>query len=305
MKVSIVIPVYNGSKSIKELCCRIDTVLSANDWAYEIVLVDDCSRDNSWEVMEEINRSEPRVKIIQLMKNFGQHNAILCGLNDAEGDVVVTMDDDLQHLPEEIPKLVRKVSEGYDFVIGAFEDKKDTRFKKLASFIFGWLFARIFNAPEHLKFGSFRAMTRAVCKEVRKYKTPYPFVNGIVLSMTGNVANVSVGKAHRQHGASNYSPMKLIRLAFNVIINYSSLILNIVAGVGFIVSILSFLIGGYFLFKKLIVGVDVEGWTSVVVLLSFFNGVLITILSLLGEYMVRIIGEVSNRSQYVVRKKSL
>lgn len=303
MKFSIVIPVYNSSKSLEELCFRIDATFAQMGETYEIIMVDDGSLDNSWELMNQIQQINPNVKIIQLMKNFGQHNAILCGLNHVTGDYIIGMDDDLQHPPEEIPKLVNKILEGYDFVVGSVEKNKDAFFRRFGSLMIRYLTNSIFKTSRPLKLSSFRIMTRALCDQVKEYRTPYPFINGIVLSMTANVTNVPFKRDKRKYGKTNYNILKLLRLAFNLIINYTSIPLNLIAMIGFIVSVSSFLFGIYVILKKLIVGVPVEGWTSVVVLLAFFNGILITFLSLLGEYVVRIVGEVSQKKQYIIRKK--
>ena len=302
---SVVVPVYNSEASLGELCQRISNVFSEIEEFYEIILVDDSSEDNSWQIMKELKKNDKNIKIIQLMRNFGQHNAIICGFYHVTGKYVITMDDDLQNPPEEIPKLINKIKEGYDVVIGAQKVKKDSIFKKIGSFFIRYLNTKIFNKPKNLKLSSFRIMTRAVVDEIKILKTPYPYISGMMLSLTRNLTNVTVKHDHRKYGSSTYNITKLVKLAFNLIINYSSLPLKLMTFIGIFVSAGSFCIGLYFILKKLIVGIPVPGWTSVVCLLSLFNGLLLIILSIMGEYLARIINEVSNKQQFVIRDKYL
>ena len=305
MKYSVVIPIYNSSGTLKELCRRIDAVFLDLDAPYEIIMVDDGSQDESWQVMEKIQKENPNVKIIQLMKNFGQHNAILCGLGYISGDFVITIDDDLQNPPEEIPKLIKRIGQEYDAVFGALRKKKDTKFKTLASKIIQRFNVFIFKKPKHLKVSSFRIFTRELCDQIKQFKTPYPYITGMILSLTDNIENITVEHDKRKYGKSTYKISKLFKLAFNLVINYTSLPLIALSIIGFLTSGLSFAFGIYIIIKKILIGVSVEGWTSIIVLLSFFNGLLISILSLMGEYLYRIIGEVSNRSQFAIRRKKI
>ena len=302
---SVVVPVYNSEDSLYELCQRISQVFNGIGRTYEIILVDDSSADNSWQIMKELKKKDKNIKIIQLMKNFGQHNAVICGFHHVTGKYVITIDDDLQNPPEEIPKLINKIKEGFDVVIGAQEVKQDSIFKNLGSFFIRYLNTKIFNKPKDLKLSSFRIITRAVVDEIKILKTPYPYISGMILSLTRNLANVTVKHDKRKYGSSTYNITKLIKLAFNLIINYSSLPLKFFTFIGIIVSAASFCMGLYFILKKLIVGIPVPGWTSVVFLLSFFNGLLLIILSIIGEYLARIINEVSNCQQFVIREKHI
>lgn len=302
---SVVIPVFNSEKSLKELCERIKRVFTDIQETYEIIMVDDGSRDNSWDVMCDLHKQDSNIRIIQLMKNFGQQNALMCGFTHSNGKFIITMDDDMQNPPEEIPVLIGKMSEGYDVVIGVQKEKQDTLVKKMGSSFIGWLHTKIFDKPKHIRLSSFRIMTNVLVKEIAITKTPYPFFSGIMLSLTDRIGNVTVEHKKRKYGKSNYTFSKLIKLAFNLFINYTSLPLKMLTFFGMSVSLFSFCLGTYFVIKKIIVSSIVPGWTSLVVLLSFFNGLLLMILSIMGEYLARIIGEVSNRHQYIIRKKEL
>ena len=302
---SVVIPVYNGSRSLQELCDRTHKVFTRLKKTYEAVLVDDSSVDDSWQVMKAIRENNKNIKIIQLMRNFGQHNALMCGFHHASGKYVITMDDDLQHSPEEIPKLINTITNGYDAVSGALDVKQDTLIKKLGSRLINYLNVSIFNKPKDLRFSSFWILRKPVVNELKLLRTPYPYITGMLLTITRNIGNVTVKHEKRKYGSSTYTFRKLVSLALNLIINYTSLPLRVLTVFGITVSAISFFMGSFFAVKKLVVDYVVPGWTSVVVLVSFFNGILLAILSVTSEYLVRIIGEVSNRQQFTIREKHL
>jgi len=240
---SVVVPVYNSEASLDELCSRIHEVFVTLKENYEIILVDDSSTDNSWLVMKALRKRNRNIKIIQLMKNFGQHNALICGLHHVSGRYVITMDDDLQNPPEEIPKLIHEIKKGYDSVIGALDEKHDRLLKKTGSFLIRYLNTTIFNKPKNIKLSSFRIMTKALTDEIKVLKTPYPYIAGMLLSLTANIANVTVKHEKRKYGRSTYGLNKLIKLAFNLIINYTAIPLRLLTSFGILISIISFGMG--------------------------------------------------------------
>jgi glycosyltransferase involved in cell wall biosynthesis len=305
VEYSVVIPVYNSEASLEELCDRIKEVFTRLKESYEIILVDDSSVDNSWQVMKSLRENNKNIKIIQLMRNFGQHNALMCGFHHISGRYVITMDDDLQNPPELIPKLISEIKKGYDSVIGDPDVKQDRLFKKVGSSLIRYLNTRIFNKPKDLKLSSFRIMKRVLTDEIKALKTPYPYISGMLLSLTTNIGNVTVRHEKRKYGRSAYGLNKLIKLAFNLIINYTSLPLRILTSFGILISILSFCMGLFLIIQKIRHDSIIPGWTSLVVLLSFFNGILLAVLSIMGEYLARIINEVSNKRQFVIREKDL
>jgi glycosyltransferase involved in cell wall biosynthesis len=302
---SVVIPVYNSQRTIRPLCEALATLFNELVVRYEVILVDDGSSDASWPVLKTIRVANPQVKIIRLTKNFGQQNALLCGFAHARGDLVITMDDDLQHQPQELPKLIAAMTPDVDVVIGALTQKRDTQVKNLGSRMIRYLNRKIFHIPPEMKLSSFRILRRSIVAQMTRINTPYPYVSGMIFSLTDKVINVVVEHHPRAHGSSNYSIRKLIRLAFNLVINYSSIPLRLLTFFGMLVSLVAFLIGTYFLVRKLVVGSAIQGWTSMIVLISFFNGILLAVLSVMGEYLVRILGEISNRPSFMVREKHL
>lgn len=221
--ISVVIPVYNGEKSLRELYERLSAELSAICRRYEIIMVDDGSRDGSFSAMSRIHFTDKAVKLIRLDGNFGQQNAIMCGLRHAVGDYLVTMDDDLQHPPEEIGKLIEKLEEGFDVVYGIPEDKKHSAFRNLGTAMADLLFELICGKPADIKVGSFRAMKRELVEKVVQDRTSFVYITAITLKHTKNIGNVTVKHEERKYGRSNYSVKRLLQLFWKLFINYSHL----------------------------------------------------------------------------------
>lgn len=225
--ISIVVPVYNSSSSIEELYSRLLVQLRVLCKSYEIIFVDDCSKDNSFELMKEIYEKDNKVKIIKLKNNYGQQNSIMCGLNYVSCDYVITIDDDLQHPPEEIPKLLNKIMEGYDAVFGAPIKKEHSVFRNLGSKMTDLLFNFLFSKPKDIKVTSFRVIKKYIVDKMIKDKSTFVYISALMLRNTKNVARVYVKHNHRKYGCSNYNLWKLLKLYINVCIYYSRGPLNI------------------------------------------------------------------------------
>lgn len=303
--VSVVIPVYRSEKSLPALTARLGDVLEQSGWDYEIVLVDDASPDGSWEVMQQMRAANARVKVIQHMRNFGQHRAILCGLRHARGDLLVTMDDDLQHPPEEIPKLHEAMAADptVDVAIGAYEVKQHSWFRNLGTEVVNRVTSFVFGKGTGLKLTSFRIMRRRVADELLKTRRHNPRINQLLLMITDRMVNVPVAHHPRQFGRSGYSLRRLVSDALDNILSNSALPLQIVSYLGFGSSLLSFVLSLVYLYKYFFVGISVPGWTTVVLLLLFFFGVLLFSLGVVGEYLIRILREVQGSPWSIVRKK--
>lgn len=302
--ISVVIPVYKGADSLNELYERLKETLEKITQNFEIILVDDCSPDHSFKIIKEIYRKDLRVRFIRLMRNFGQHNAIMCGFNHAQGDYVITIDDDLQNPPEEISKLLNKIEEGFDAVIGRPTEKKHVAYRNFGSFLVGKSYKVIFGKPKDIKMSSFRVLRRELVEAIIKVKTPNPMVDALILCNTLNIANVDVKHAERRYGKSNYSPSRSVKLALDLLVNYSTIPLRIISLNGFVFSLIGLLVGIYVIIMKLFGAFPVEGWTSVISLLSIFSGVILMSFGVVGEYLARIIGEVAYFRQYVIRESS-
>jgi glycosyltransferase involved in cell wall biosynthesis len=298
---SVVIPVFNSQESLVELHQRLAATLHSLEKPYELIFVNDCSHDGSLAVLRQLNKQDPHMMVIDLSRNFGQQNALLCSFNYCRGEYVITIDDDLQNPPEEIPKLFKRIGEGYDAVFASYRKKKDKKYKNLGSRLIRKLTQKIFNLKNDLRFSSFRIIKRDIINELKVIKTPYPYISGMILNVTRQVTNVEVEHKKRRYGRSNYTFSKLVRLAFNLLINYSTYPLKVISFGGIVISIGAFSIGVIVLIRKLMAESVRAGWTSTVMLISFFASIFFLIAFIFGEYLKRILAAVENNKQYTVK----
>lgn len=302
-KFSVVVPVYNSEKSLAELYERVAAVFEKMNTSFEVIFINDYSRDSSYAVLRDIHKAHPgTTTVIDLLRNYGQHNALMCGFNYARGEYIITIDDDLQNPPEEIVGMYEKLeAEKFDVVFGIPKVKQHKSYKNLGSLMVRKLNRKIFNMKDKLRFSSFRIIRKEIVNEIKTIRTPYPYISGMLLTITTAVGNYEVEHRTRQYGSSNYGIRKLVKLALNLLINYSSIPLRSIGVFGFSISLLSFFIGLGFVIKELFVGKAPEGWTTIVVLVSFYNALLLLFFSILGEYIFRILQESSKVSQYAIR----
>jgi len=302
-KISVVIPCYNSEKMLVELVRRISSAL--NDSSLEIILINDASQDNTWSVILELTNLTNRVKGINLMKNFGQHSALLCGLNYASGEVIITMDDDLQNPPEEIQKMINLLEsdDNLDAVIGIPKKAKQSFIKRLGSNYLNHINSKIFNKPKNLKMSSFRALRRNLVDEIKTNQTTNPALGSMIWNYTRNVRNIEVQHDNRRYGNSGYSMQKSVRLFLNNILNNSTLPLKIVSNIGILASVIGFGLAIFYLLKYFVGNISVPGWTTIIVLLLFFFGLILFSIGIIGEYLIRIITEVNHTRQYVIKEK--
>lgn len=299
---SIVIPVYRSEEIIEKTVATILQVAKNNLLQVEIILVNDGSPDNSWEVIRKLAIDNAEVKSINFLKNYGQHTAVYCGIAESKGDFMITMDDDMQNPPKEIIKLIAKMDEGYDLVFGEFKQKMHAGFRKLGTRFIGYLNQEIFGKPKSLKLTNFRIFNRATANRLLAYKTNYPYIPGLLLMSASTMANVVTEHHSREIGASNYTLIKILRLVSRLLFNYSSYPLKIVSGSGIVISLLSFLAGFTYIVKSLITGVQVEGWTTLVALISFLCGFILIMLGVMGEYLARILNQQSVNQPFQIRE---
>ncbi len=220
--ISVVIPVYNSSKALEELFRRLNDFLKSNFYNHEIIMVDDGSKDNSYEKMRELHSKDKRVKIISLARNYGQQNALMCGFRYSTNKYIVTMDDDLQHRPAEIEKLIRKAEEGYDVVYGISDDNRYQHFyRKLGSKLTNHLFNILTDKKQDIRVSSFRIMNRDILQKVITCDKSFVYISAIIFKYTENIANVRIKHSERRYGASNYTFLKLFKLFCKLYIYYS------------------------------------------------------------------------------------
>jgi glycosyltransferase involved in cell wall biosynthesis len=302
--ISIVIPVYKAEDCLQVLYDRLRASLEIINSDFEIILVEDCGGDRSWEIICELAKSDPRVKGIQFSRNFGQHYGITAGLDHCDGDWVVVMDCDLQDRPEEIPRLYEKAQEGYDVVLARRGKRKDPLLKRLKSS----LFYKVFNYFTELEYdsevGNFRIISRRVAENFRLMREQLRFFGGIVDWMGFTTASVNVSHEERFAGQSTYTFSKLWKLASETIIAYSDKPLRICIRLGFLLSTFAFAYGVVILLRALIYGSPVTGWNSLIISLYFLGGIIISILGILGIYLGKTFDETKKRPLYLVRNST-
>ena len=299
--LSIVVPTYRGSATLPILVERLKAVLEPLvSGAWQIVLVNDGSPDDSWNLIEKLCAEDKRVAGVSLMRNFGQHNAIMAGLRFAQGDYIVTMDDDLQNPPEEIPALFKEIQQGWDVVYGVIEtQKKHAWHRNLGSRMVLGTFKWIFDVDVNIT--SFRILRRTIAQEILSYRRSFTFVDGVIAWHTKKIGSVAVDHHARLHGESGYSMAKLLTLTINMLTNFSLIPLQIATMLGFIFSLFGFSLASYFMVKKLFMDIPVSGFSSTIVTVTLLSGVQLLTVGVLGEYIGRIHINISNRPQYIIR----
>lgn len=297
---SIVVPVFNSAGVVGTTVDRIIDTFEEQGLAYELVLVEDGGKDGSWDVVAERARTHPHVTAVKLLKNYGQHNANLAGFRETRGDYVITLDDDGQNPPDQVRVLIDKAMAGHDVVFGKFDTKQASGFRRLGSKMIGMVNRRVFDQPPELAVSNFRILRRDVVDRICASGTTYPYITGQALMYSSSPAHVSVRHEPRAIGRSNYSMIRILRLVLTILFSYSLFPLRLAAAAGFGIALISFTLGGVYLGIGLFSDTKVPGWTSLIVLLAMFNGVTITLLSMLGEYVVRTLNVVSVHETYHV-----
>jgi polyisoprenyl-phosphate glycosyltransferase len=302
--VSIVIPVYKSGEWIGELTAQIAAVLREAGKSHEIILVDDCSPDESWSGVCRAAAEHPCVKGLQLMVNEGQPKATLCGLAHACGRTIVTMDDDFQHPPDQIPKLLTALEAHpeIDCVLGYFDEKQHARYRNWASAVIRRVNAMSYRLPKGTRSSGFRAMRRQLAEAIVAHRTLNPAIPVLLFGSTRRVLSIPVEHARRRAGKSNYTLRRQFRLAFDNICYASMLPLRAVSALGIGACGLSVILMAVFLLKYAMGLVKEPGWTTLVLLLTFFSGTILLAVGVIGEYMVRILREVRQRPQYFIRQ---
>jgi dolichol-phosphate mannosyltransferase len=304
MHISVVSPVYKAPKILPELVARLENSLNEITDSFEVILVDDGCPWDSWGVIEELVNRFHFVKGIKLSRNFGQHYAIIAGLENAKGDWVIVMDCDLQDQPEEIIKLYKKAieGEGFDAVLARRENRKDTFIKKTFSKIYSKIFNYLAGTKLTNEVGNFGLYSRKVIQSVlliNDYIKFFPlFVNFVGFKTT----SISVDHSFRNSGKSSYDFCKLFNLAINSILSYSDKPLRISVIIGLTISIFTFTYGIVFLIRYLTGEVRVIGYTSIILSIWFLSGIIITIIGIVGIYLGKVFDQTKNRPVFIVDK---
>lgn len=299
--ISIVVPVYNSAEMLPLLHRRLTAVLSGLHRNYELVFVDDGSQDGSWAVLKQLQQADPaHVVVVQLMRNYGQHNALMCGFRQARGAYIVTMDDDLQHPPEELPKLLTAIEDGdLDLVYGAYDCKQHNTGKNLASNIVNLFYRFVFKTT--VKLTAFRILRRELLETVLAYSLNFTFIDGLLAWNTRRIGEVVVNHQPRAAGRSGYRFGKLLTLALNLFTNFSLLPLQAVSVCGVGAAMVGFTLGLYYFYLYLASGITVPGYASTIVSILVLGGLQLLGLGIMGEYVGRLHLNVNRKPQYSVR----
>jgi len=302
MKLSICIPVYNGAKTIQDLVEKAGRELK--DYDLEFVLVNDGSRDESDAVCSRLAKDNADVRYINLRRNFGEHNAVMCALNHVTGDYAAVIDDDFQNPPEEIRKLVQEAEKGYDVVYSKYHHKKHHFFRNLGSRFNDLMATWLLEKPRDLYLSSFKLIRREVIDEIVTYRGPFPYIDGLLLRVTDSISSVFVEHQARKEGKSNYTLKKLVSLWLNMFINFSIKPLRLVTFAGLITGLVCVGLGLFFLIERLLNSESSpSGWASLAVILLFTASVQMVSLGVAGEYIGKHYLDRNGTPQWVVKKK--
>lgn len=301
--VSFVIPCYRSEKTITNVVKEIDATMSKlPQYRHEIVLVNDCSPDDTYKVLRALASSNNHVAIVDLAKNFGQHAALMCGLRHTRGDYIVCLDDDGQTPADEVWKLLEKLDDGYDVVYARYEDKHENGFRQFGSRINSRMTEVMLGKPRELELNSYFAARRFIVEEMLCYEHCYPYVMGLVLRSTNRICNVQVHHRARQDGSSGYTLSKLLSLWMNGFTSFSVKPLRIATYVGAFTAFLGFLYSIIIVIRYFTEHRAPMGWSSTTALLLIVGGIILLLLGIVGEYIGRIFMCINTTPQYVERE---
>jgi len=302
VKLSVVIPVFNEEKNLKLLYTRLTKVMAGLGDTYEIILIDDGSTDSSFQILKGLHQKDNKVKVIRFTRNFGQHPAVMAGFDFAQGEVIITLDADLQNPPEEIPKLLRKLEEGYEVIFGVLQKRKHSAFRRAGSAFTKWVLAKLLPV-DTTNLSGFRALRSDVVDQLKLFGEKSKFLDGLLCWMGFKVGTAEVEHRKRQAGRTKYSLFRLISLWFDMVVSFTGLPLRIAILGGFFLGIVGVLLALFYLTRYFVYGFSVPGFATIVILITVFSGVQLLCLGILGEYIGRINKEVKNKPEYVVRDK--
>jgi len=300
--ISVIVPVYNERENLPELCERLHATLKGMRRSYETIFVDDGSRDGSLELLLQLRRKHRGMVVVELARNFGQHPAVTAGLEASRGKVIVTLDADLQNLPEDIPLLVRAIDEGNDIASGWRRQRHDSFLRTLPSRIVNRLISRMTRVKLHDYGCMLRAHSRPLIDRFLKYGERSTYITAFMNLLTRKVVEVPVRHASRKHGSSKYSFVALARYAVNLMIGFSEYPIQVVSLMGYLFSGVGLALGGWLLTYRIVHGTNISGLTSFVAIMLVLFGIQFILLGFMGEYLARIFGEVQKRPRYLVEK---
>ncbi|MGY8732248.1 MAG: glycosyltransferase [Pirellulales bacterium] len=304
--VSIVVPCFQSSQWLAQLTSEVKQAMTEAGFSYELILVNDCSPDDTWHTIQDIAANDDNVRGIDLVFNTGQYRSTLCGLLQTQGEIIVTTDDDLQQPPRELPKLIQMLldNDATDCVIAAFGNKKHNLLRNLGTGIMDLLFRVIYKKPRGIRSTSMRAMRRPLVTAISEYSTINPNINALIFQTTNRIKSVSVEHQERVAGKSGYGILRLLTLLIDNVVSVSTLPLKCISMVGFLAAFASFILGVFYVLQYFFtenIAAD-TGFMTQVLLIIFFGGTTLFAIGLLGEYIIRILEEVRGRPRFVIRQ---
>jgi len=299
--ISVVVPVYNSERSLPELVMRLEKTLSRISHAYEIVFVNDGSHDRSWEVICKCSDANEHVRGIDLMRNYGQHNALLCGIREARFDTIITMDDDLQHPPEEIPALIEKLNTGYSVVYGTPKKGQHDMWRVIASRITRLALSTVMGAKTAQQVSPFRAINAKVREAFLGYKGSFVSIDVLLTWGSNRFGSVMVKHDVRREGKSNYTFRNLVILALNMMTGFSALPLQFATIIGFTFSFFGLLVLISVITRYFITGINVPGFAFLSSIIAIFSGAQLLAIGIIGEYLARMHFRIIDKPSYCIR----
>lgn len=299
--LSVIVPVYNSEASLRPLVARLEPVLRNIASEFELILVNDGSRDTSWKVVEELSREHPWIRGIDMMRNYGQHNAILCGIRHARCGLVLTMDDDLQHPPEEIPKLLVELDRGFDVVYGTPQKETHGFLRDLASQMTKLALQKSMGADTARKVSAFRVLRTVTRDAYADYRGQFVSIDVLLTWATTRFSSVTVRHDPRTIGVSNYTYKKLLTHALNMVTGFSVMPLQLASIIGFLFTLFGFAILVYVVIVKIISRESTQGFTFLASLVAIFSGAQMFAIGIIGEYLARMHFRMMDKPTYTVR----
>jgi glycosyltransferase involved in cell wall biosynthesis len=300
---SIVIPCYNSEKTIENLVNKLNDVMADIDSDYEIILVNDGSKDRTWNVIQKLARENDKIIGLNLMKNYGQHNALLCGIREANYEIIITLDDDLQHPPEEIPKLLKSLNEEVDVVYGSAKEQVHGLFRNISSKLVKLTLAIIMGTKIATKVSAFRVFRTKLREAFQNYNSPNVSIDVLLSWGTNKFSSVEVEHSERKKGRSNYSFLKLATHAFDMITGFSIVPIRIASITGLFFTFFGCFIMAYVLGRYMIVGGSIPGFPFLASIVTIFSGAQLFSLGVIGEYIARIHFRSMKKPAYAVKEE--
>jgi glycosyltransferase involved in cell wall biosynthesis len=302
--ISLVIPVYNGAATVGRVVTEIMTDIGER--VHEIILVNDGSpNDNSAQICKELSLTNPLVHHISLRRNFGEHNAVMCGLNFVTGEVVGILDDDLQHPPAEIARMADELEKGFDVVFGNYREKQHSWFRNAGSKFNDLIATALLDKPSDLYLSSFKVIRLAVVQDIVTYTGPFPYIDGLLFRVTRNVASIPVEHRQREVGRSNYTFRRLVRLWLNMVLNFSVLPLRIVTAMGTFSFLVGLILAVYTLMEWFASPEIPLGYASLFIAVTILSGAQLVSLGLIGEYVGKSYMVQNGTPQWIIKETSL